>query len=439
MMLRPYDKHLLAKQALVAVIKDSPFDTLSSSSSSNLTWTPDAVIQLLRSISRFSFQSHRSFGRQNNLFRHRSLPLSNLKPHSNPYLTNLGLRKAQEFLHWIHSHFNFLHTQSTSLEMAILITKSNNTKTLWTFLKQISSSSINNASNELVTTATITCLIKLLGEQGLAKEALLTFYRMRQFGCKPDVQAYNALINAMCSVGDFTKARHLLQQMELPGFHSPPDVFTYTIMISSYCRYGVKISGCRKAVRRRLYEANRLFRIMDFKGIVPDVVAYNALIDGCCKTYRVGRALELFEDMKKRGCVPNRVTYDSFIRYFSAVNEIDKAVEFLRDMQRLSHDGGNGITGSCSSYTPIIHALCEAGRVVDAWSFLVELVDRGSVPREFTYKLVCDALRLEGEDALLSGEVHQRIKDGVLERYRRTMKVKPVMTRKGYPELELFS
>ncbi|CAK8534240.1 unnamed protein product [Lathyrus sativus] len=438
-MLRPYNKHLLAKQALVAVIKDSPFDTLSSSSSSNLTWTPDAVIQLLRSISRFSFQSHRSLGRQNNLFRHRSLPLSNLKPYSNPYLTNLGLRKAQEFLHWIHSHFNFLHTQSTSLEMAILITKSNNTKTLWTFLKQISSSSLNTASNNLVTTASITCLIKLLGEQGLAKEAVLTFYRMRQFGCKPDVQAYNALINAMCSVGDFTKARHLLQQMELPGFHSPPDVFTYTVMISSYCRYGVKISGCRKAVRRRLYEANRLFRVMVFKGIVPDVVAYNALIDGCCKTYRVGRALELFEDMKKRGCVPNRVTYNSFIRYFSAVNEIDKAVEFLRDMQRLSHDGGNGIVGSCSSYTPIIHALCEAGRVVDAWSFLVELVDRGSVPREFTYKLVCDALRLKGEDGLLSGEVHQRIKDGVLERYRRTMKVKPVMTRKGYPELELFS
>jgi pentatricopeptide repeat protein len=260
---------------------------------------------------------------------------------------------------------------------------------------------------------------------------------MRQFRCKPDVQAYNALINAMCSVGNFTKARHLLQQMELPGFHSPPDVFTYTILITSYCRYGVKISGCRKAVRRRLYEANRLFRIMVFKGIVPDVVAYNALIDGCCKTYRVGRALELFDDMKKRGCVPNRVTYDSFIRYYSVVNEIDKAVEFLREMQRSNYDGGNGIMGSCSSYTPIIHALCEAGRVVDAWSILVELVDNGSVPREYTYKLVCDGLRLKGEDELLSGEVHQRIKCGILERYKRTMKVKPVMTRKGYPELEV--
>uniref|UniRef100_A0A1S3EIB3 Pentatricopeptide repeat-containing protein At1g77405 n=2 Tax=Cicer arietinum TaxID=3827 RepID=A0A1S3EIB3_CICAR len=364
--------------------------------------------------------------------------------HTNPYLTHLALRKAHEFLHWIHSHFNFQHTQSTSLEMAILIAKSKDTKSLWHFLKStsnvndsnINNNHNNNNNNNVITTATITCLIKVLAEQGLINEASLTFYRMRQFGCKPDIQAYNSLINAMCNVGNFTKARHLLQQMELPGFRCPPDTFTYTILISSYCRYGIKISGCKKAVRRRLYEANKLFRVMVFRGIVPDVVTYNALIDGCCKTYRVGRALELFDDMKKRGCVPNRVTYDSFIRYYCAVNEIDKAVEFLRDMQRLNDEG---VVASCSSYTPIIHALCEVERVVDAWSFVVELVDRGFVPREYTYKLVCDGLVLKGEDELLNCEMHQRIKDGILERYRRTMKFKPVMNRKGYPEFEFFS
>lgn len=170
---------------------------------------------------------------------------------------------------------------------------------------------------------------------------------------------------------------------------------------------------------------------MLFKGFVPDVVTYNALIDGCCKTYRIQRALELFEDMKKRGCAPNRVTYDSLIRYYSATNEIDRAVEVLRDMQRLNH----GIPSS-SSYTPIIHALCEAGRVVEAWSFLVELVDGGNVPREYTYRLVCDKLCLAGEDGLLGDEVHERIKDGMRKRYKQTMMVKPVMTRKGYPEIE---
>lgn len=171
---------------------------------------------------------------------------------------------------------------------------------------------------------------------------------------------------------------------------------------------------------------------MLFKGIVPDVVTYNALIDGCCKTYRVGRALELFEDMKKRGIVPNRVTYDSLIRYYSAVNEVDRAIEVLREMQRLNH----GRPGS-SSYTPIIHTLCEGGRLVDAWRFLTELVDVGLVPREYTYRLVCDKLRLAGEDGLLlDGEVHDRIKEGIWERYTRVMKVKPIMTRKGYPEID---
>ena len=172
---------------------------------------------------------------------------------------------------------------------------------------------------------------------------------------------------------------------------------------------------------------------MLFRKLVPDVVTYNALIDGCCKTLRVERALELFDDMKRRGLVPNRVTYGCFIRYYCVVNEIDKGVEMLREMQRLGH----GVPGS-SSYTPIIHALCEAGRVVEAWWFLVELVEGGSVPREYTYGLVCDRLHAAGEGGLLEDHdgVHKRIKDGIWNRYRQMMKVKPVMARKGYPEMD---
>ncbi|XP_061372200.1 pentatricopeptide repeat-containing protein At1g77405 [Gastrolobium bilobum] len=440
--LRHYHKHL-ANQALVAVIKDHPFDAHPPPHSPNPpSWTADAVTEVLRSISRYSFQSPRSMGRQKG-FRHRApLRQRNLNEehrklranalvlgpaaHRDPRKINLGVNKALEFYRWVETRFGFAHVESTCREMACVLARGNRMKTLWDFLKVMS----QRERDKLVTTATVTCLIKVLGEEGLANEALFTFYRMKQFYCRPDVYAYNTLIYVLCRVGNFNKARFLFEQMELPGFQCPPDIFTYTILISSYCRYGVQ-TGCRKATRRRLYEAGRLFRLMLFKGFVPDVVTYNALIDGCCKTYRAQRALELFDDMKKRGCVPNRVTYDSLIRYYSAVNEIDKAVAMLRDMQRLNH----GIPSS-SSYTPIIHALCEAGRVVDAWSFLVELVDGGSVPREYTYRLVCDGLRALGQDSLLDDEVHKRIKDGIWKRYRLTMKFKPIMARKGYPELE---
>lgn len=214
--------------------------------------------------------------------------------------------------------------------------------------------------------------------------------------------------------------------MELPGFRCPPDTYTYTILISSYCKYSLQ-TGCRKAIRKRMWEANHLFRIMLFKGFVPDVVTYNSLINGCCKTYRIERALELFQDMNERGCIPNQVTYNSFIRYYSAVNEIDKAVEMLRKMQEMNH----GMPTS-SSYTPIIHALCEAGRVLEARNFLVELVDGGSIPREYTYKLVCDTLNCGEKTNLLDEELHKRINEGIEKRYMQVMKVKPIMTRKGY-------
>lgn len=54
--------------------------------------------------------------------------------------------------------------------------------------------------------ASITCLMKCLGEEGFVKEALATFYRMKEYHC----------INALCRVGNFKKARFLLDQMQLP-------------------------------------------------------------------------------------------------------------------------------------------------------------------------------------------------------------------------------
>lgn len=168
-----------------------------------------------------------------------------------------------------------------------------------------------------------------------------------------------------------------------------------------------------------------MFRRMLLKGFVPDIVTYNCLIDGLCKTYRIGRAHELFDDMLMKGCIPNRVTYNSFIRYYSVVNEVDKAIEMMREMVDRKH----GIPSS-SSYTPVIHALCEGSRVNEARDFLLEMVTDGHIPREFTYKLVCDALSSSGEEGL-SEEVRRRAEEGITMRFRQVMRVKPLMQVSG--------
>ncbi|KMT11850.1 hypothetical protein BVRB_5g105460 [Beta vulgaris subsp. vulgaris] len=333
--------------------------------------------------------------------------------------------KSTQFFYWVESEkFGFTHDERTVKEMALVLVKANKLSNLWEFLREMSRRECCN-DHGLVTTKSVTCLMKCLCEEGLVNEAVHAFYRMKQFHCKPDVYAYNTIIFGLCRVGFFKKAKHFLQQMELPGFRCPPDTYTYTILISSYCKHAMS-TGCRKAIRRRVWEANHLFRLMLFKGFVPDVVTYNSLIDGCCKTNRIERALELLEDMNKRGCLPNRVTYDSIIRFYSVANEVDKGIEMLRRMQEMGHG-----TPTTSSYTPIVHGLCEVGRVTEAWNFLVEMVDRGFIPREYTYKLVLDTLHCNGKADLLDEKTRGRIEDGILVRYEERKKAKPFMNRKN--------
>ncbi|KAF3974251.1 hypothetical protein CMV_002401 [Castanea mollissima] len=164
----------------------------------------------------FLFQSPRSIGRQTG-FRHhaplkqRKLKEESYKQHNNvlflgpaahrdPQKVNLGLDKAMEFYYWVENHFGFAHNKITCKEMACVLVKGNRLKALWEFLNEMS----RRGNGGLVTTATVTCLIKVLGEEGLVNEALAAFYRMKQLHCKPDVYAYNTIIYALCRVGEGT-------------------------------------------------------------------------------------------------------------------------------------------------------------------------------------------------------------------------------------------
>ncbi|KAJ8498358.1 hypothetical protein OPV22_008910 [Ensete ventricosum] len=320
----PRRRHLLVRQVTAAILQRRP---LPPPSPRFPGWTSDAVRDVLSSISACYFLSPRSVGRQRPSGRHLSpLRQRSLRretssargpaAHRDPDTVALGVAGALEFYSWAESVCGFPHDELTCRDMSRLLARANCLPILWRFLR---------ANETLVGTATVTEVIKVLGEEGLTKEALAAFYRMKQLHCKPDVRCYNTVISALCRVGHFKKARFLLDQMELPGARCPPDTFTYTILISSYCKHSLQ-TGCRKAIRRRIWEANHM--------------------------------------------------------YYSVVNQVDKAVETMRAMVSRNHG-----KPTSSSYTPIIHALCETGRVREARDFLEEMAAGGSMPREFTYNL----------------------------------------------------
>ncbi|XP_062212335.1 pentatricopeptide repeat-containing protein At1g77405-like [Phragmites australis] len=395
----------LVPQLLVALLQRRRFDSTLRPSPTFRGFSPHSIAAALAAIPRLLLpRSPRRLCPQ------RPFPATA----SSPANRRLAAALTLAFLSWSHDH---AHPQQVPLSeaplraAALALARARALPALFRLLR---------SHTPLVSTAALTDVVRALGEEGLPRHALAAFHRMRQLRCAPDAQCYNTLIAALCQNGRFREARFLLDQMERPGARCAPDSYTYTVLISWYCRIGVG-TGCRKAARRRIYEAGRLFRRMGEKGLEPDVVTYNCLINGLCKTYRVERAHEVFDEMLSKGCAPNRVTYNSFVRYYSVVNEVDKAVEWMREMVARGHG-----MASSSTYTPVIHSLCESGRVGEARRFLIEMAESGHLPREHTYKLVKDAIEDAGEEPL-TGELCQSIEDGIKERCRQVMRIKPVM------------
>ncbi|GLJ15878.1 hypothetical protein SUGI_0262180 [Cryptomeria japonica] len=384
--------------------------------------TPDIVSEVLRTTQRKFLRNAESHGTQKGSRRRSPIvqrylwkeaqaleenqPIKGPPARRNPLIVKVGVDKALRFYSWAEEQSGLEHTQLTCQEMAWTLARANKLKMLWRFLHEMA----RKEKADLVTTKTVTSVIKVLGEEGLVKEALACFYRMKQFHCKPDLIAYNTIIYALCRVGNFRKARFLFDQMKRPWSRCPPDTFTYTILISCHCKYSMQ-TGNSKVVGKKLYEANRLFRDMCDDGFVPDVVTYNCLIDGLCKKYRIDRALELFHHMSQNGCAPNKVTYNSFIRYYSTVNEMDKAEDMMKEMKR------NNITPTCSSYTPILHALCEMNRLDEARKLLIEMVEEKSIPRSYTYELITGALRKAGHTGL-PADLCEKIELGIEARHK---------------------
>ncbi|KAL8480619.1 hypothetical protein ACS0TY_027240 [Phlomoides rotata] len=178
-----------------------------------------AIIQNKPSIPLHLFQSPRSI-RHQNTFRHisplrqRILRQETVKyqkgslilgpvAHRDPKLLNLGLEKVLDFYYWVETHFGFQHNEQTCKQMALVLVRGNRMNLFWDFLKNMSGRNINC---NLVTTTSMTCLIKALGEENLVNRAVSASYRMKQFHCKPDACAYNAVIYALFRVGFFQES-----------------------------------------------------------------------------------------------------------------------------------------------------------------------------------------------------------------------------------------
>lgn len=68
---------------------------------------------------------------------------------------------------------------------------------------------------------------------------------------------------------------------------------------------------------------------MTHRGLAPDIVSYNSLINGLCKMGRIQEAVNLFEKLQVEGIQPDAITYNTLICWHCRDGMFDDACLLL--------------------------------------------------------------------------------------------------------------
>ncbi|XXG40292.1 hypothetical protein AAC387_Pa01g1049 [Persea americana] len=131
-------------------------------------------------------------------------------------------------------------------------------------------------------------LIDSYGKAGIVQESVKIFQKMKQLGVERSIRSYDTLFKNILIWGFFLSLR--------------------------------------------IETAYRFLDDMKNRGIDPNDVTYNTLINGCCRIKKMEDANKFFLEMKERNLVPNVITYTTMIKGYVSVGQVDEALRWLGEM-----------------------------------------------------------------------------------------------------------
>ncbi|CAN1785186.1 Pentatricopeptide repeat-containing protein At1g74900, mitochondrial [Linum perenne] len=223
------------------------------------------------------------------------------------------------------------------------------------------------------------------------EEGCKFFSEMKKRKWEVDVVTYTTVIHGLGVAGEIKRSRNVFNGMVKEGVL--PSVATYNAFIQVLCK------------KDSVANALLVFEEMVSKGYVPNTTTYAVVIRGLCHAGEFEKAMQFLGKMKDDGCQPNLQTYNVMIRYLSDAGEIDKAICLFETM------GSGDCLPNLDTYNILIKAMFvrkKSDDVVLAGNLLIEMVDRGFVPRRFTFNRILNGLSLTG-NKYNNGEMAQMI------------------------------
>lgn len=254
-------------------------------------------------------------------------------------------------------------------------------------------------------------LIRRLISAGLTRQAVRAFSEMHIFiGSDVKGQGHGAedfsefhlcfLLDTLCKYG-YAKLATELFNKEKSRLELNSKI--YTILIYGWCKV------------KKIAMAKRFFKEMLDKGIEPNVVTYNVMLNGICRRSSlhpeerfdgvIREAEKLFDEMREKGLGPDVTSYSILLHVYSRAHKPGLSLEKLRMMKE------SGISPSIATYTSVVKCLCSCGRIVDAEKLLTEMMSDGVSPSAATYNCFFKEHRGR-KDAMGAMNLYKKMKEG---------------------------
>ncbi|KAL9242617.1 hypothetical protein vseg_016602 [Gypsophila vaccaria] len=282
----------------------------------------------------------------------------------------------------------------------------------------------------LVSTATFVSVFESYCKVGNFGDAFMTFDVMGQYGVEPDVVAVNSLLSAICrEEGQTERAGEFFDGIKV---RIPPDGDTYAILLEGWekegnvtkarvtfgemfvrvgwdsknmaahnaflntllcnsqvdeaveCLHVMRGKGCLPGlkffsnaldilVKRKIFvHVAPLWDMMIRSGILPNLVAFNAMISMVCNKSDIDGAFRFLDEMPFYGVFPDSLTYNMIFKCLVSSKKVREIAWFFREMTKNECPPTPGI---CAAAIDMLFDQDDPETGLEIWDYLLEHKD----------------------------------------------------------------
>lgn len=148
---------------------------------------------------------------------------------------------------------------------------------------------------------------------------------------QPNDITLNTVIDMLVESGNFGLAWKYYEEME-KDYSIEPDIFTYSTLLKSIKNYQPDEENIEKA-----FEILKIVKLSQAKGVKPDEIFYNCILETCVKYGKMEAAEVVFNDMKDCALItPSKITFSIMIKGFGNAANLEKCFILFHEMKQYS-------------------------------------------------------------------------------------------------------